>query len=188
MSRLTVLFWGFVLLVATTTVQAYESKRKDLDGDGIREAVVFYDGRTAVRAVSDVNQDGHPDMFIYYRDGVRDHADVDIDEDGRADKWIYYGQDGVPWKEAYDFDKNGRADYWVFYRSGQVSKWEQDRNDDGKPDVRTFYESSGKAIEKPLFRQSFDNDYDGEYESVSGLSVLRPEVNIPHSLAEALLR
>ena len=162
---------------------------RDFDGDGRKEATVLGEKDGKIRLIAfDMNGDDYADGVVYYSNGHRDRAEQDTDFDGKTDVWISYYFTGVPWKRAEDLNRDGRADYWVYFKQNVVYRWEQDRNFDGKPDVRTLFDVDGaSAIESPKFaKQAYDNDFDGRFEDLSGRS-RRPEVRIPHSLAEALL-
>jgi hypothetical protein len=130
---------------------------RDLDGDGYKEARTLLKDGVIQRTWVDADLDGSPEMVIQYRNGRRDIATVDSNRDGTVDTWVHFYFTGAPWKVAEDYDGDGRADYWLYLRDGVVYKWEQDRNGDGKPDLKT--------VEG---RQSFDDDFDGVFERPVG--------------------
>lgn len=158
----------------------------DMDGDGYKEAEVFYGPEGIIRTLVDSNHDGRRETVIHYKDGHRDYAVQDSDGDRLTDRWISYYFTGVAWKIADDLNRDGKPDYWAYLKNGVIYKWEQDRNGDGKPDLRTTYEPDGKT--RVLVQQSSDDDLDGVFENYSGITAARKEAALPHSLAEALLR
>jgi hypothetical protein len=179
---------GLLACLAWTVQAEAQPRKRDLDGDGRAEALVFYEKNVPIKAVADRDNDGYVEAVFHYKGGRRDYAEIDLDRDGRTDQWVTYVLSGEAWKSGYDFDHDGRADYWTYTRNGKVYKWEQDRNGDGRPDLRTYYEApNDRIVEQPLFRQTYDNDFDGDFETFSGLSTRKPEPRIPHSLAEALI-
>ncbi len=163
-------------------------KMIDIDGDGYKEAKVFYSGSQIVKTLIDTNHDGRMESVIYYKNGYREHAEQDLNGDGLTDRWIYYYFTGTAWKIAEDFNQDGKPDYWLYLKDGRTYRWEQDRNRDGKPDVRTTYEVDKSGKTRTLVQQSYDDDFDGAFETLSGITVVKKEAMIPHSLAEALLR
>jgi hypothetical protein len=159
----------------------------DIDGDGFKEAEIFYAGSQIVKTLVDVDHDGFKETVIFYKDGHRDRAEQDANNDGKVDRWIWYYFTGVARKIGEDFNFDGKADYWLYLRDGRVYRWEEDRNADGEPDLRTTYllDKNGKT---QLLQQSLDEDFDGNFESLSGITAAKKEAMLPHSLAEALLR
>ncbi len=186
-SLVSVFFLSF-LLAGVGAAWSREGRAIDFDGDGHREAEVFYSGNEIVRTLVDTDHDGRMESVIHYKDGHRVRAEQDINWDGMTDRWIYYYFTGIPWKVAEDFNRDGTPDYWFYLRSGHIYKWEQDRNDDGRADIRTTYEVDKAGRTRALVQQSYDDDFDGIFESCSGITAARREAMTPHSLAEALLR
>ena len=182
-----IIFVGSVF-VGMSTAWSRESRTIDMDGDGYKEAEVFYSGNEIVSTLIDTDHDGFKETVIYYKNGYREHAEQDINKDGKTDRWIYYYFTGVAWKVAEDFDQDGKPDYWLYLKDGRIYRWEQDRNGDGRPDVRTTYETDKSGKTRTLVQQSFDDDFDGMFESFSAITAAKREAMIPHSLAEALLR
>ena len=180
-------FLGFLIVVPALLGWA-ESKKADLNGDGYKEAVVFSSEKKIGKIYLDLNKDGRYESIVYYdKNGHKERAENDTDLDGQTDQWVYYYFTGVPWKIAEDLNHDGKPDYWQYLKDGRVYKWEEDRLGSGKPDVRTIYEwdHDGKRV---LSQQSYDNDSDGVFESLSGITMTKRLSVIPHSLAEALLR
>jgi antitoxin component YwqK of YwqJK toxin-antitoxin module len=182
-----VVFIGF-LLAGLATAWSRESRRIDINGDGYKEAEVYYSGKEIIKTLADYDHDGRMETVIYYKNGHREHAEQDINRDGKTDRWIYYYFTGVPWKVAEDRNGNEKPDYWFYLKDGKIYKWEQDRNGDGRADIRTTYEVDKAGKVRTLVQQSYDDDFDGVFESFSGITAAKKEAMIPHSLAEALLR
>jgi len=178
-------FFG-LLFVAAATAWSLETKMTDIDGDGYKEAEVFYGPEGIIKSLIDFDHDGRRETVIHYKNGHRDSAIQDNDGDHRTDRWISYYFTGAAWKVADDLNRDGKPDYWAYIKNGVIYKWEQDRNGDGKPDLRTTYEPDGKV--RVLVEQSSDDDLDGVFEASSGITSARKEAALPHSLAEALLR
>lgn len=178
-------FFG-LLLVAAATAWSREARMVDIDGDGYKEAEVFYGPEGIVKSLIDSDHDGRRETVINYKNGHRDNAIQDIDGDRRTDRWISYYFTGIAWKVVEDLNRDGKPDYWAYLKNGAIYRWEQDRNGDGKPDLRTTYEPDGKT--RVLVQQSSDDDLDGIFEVSSGITSARKEAFLPHSLAEALLR
>ncbi len=187
MSRLLKFVIFCFLIAGPAVVLAAQGERKDVDGDGYREAEVFYSKGAIVKTLIDFDHDGRMESVIYYRDGYREKAEQDVNGDGKTDRWVSYYFTGIPWKVAEDTDGDGKPDYWTFLKNGWIYKWEQDRDGNGAPDVRTIYDPN-TSKRRTLVHQSFDNDFDGFFESLSGVTAVREDAAFPHSLAEALLR
>ena len=160
----------------------------DVNGDGFKEAEVIYAGNQISRMLVDYNHDGYPETVVYYKNGYRERAEQDADRDGMTNRWTYYYFTGVPWKVAEDFDRDGKADYWFYLKGGEIYKWEQDRNGDGRADLRTIYEIDEAGVTRTLVQQSYDDNFDGVFESLSGITAARKEAMIPPPLSESLLR
>ena len=175
-----------LFLVVAATAWSREARMIDMDGDGYKEAEVFYGPQGIIRTLIDSDRDGRRETVIYYKNGHRDYAIQDTDGDGRTDRWISYYFTGAAWKIAEDLNRDGKPDYWIYLKDGMIYKLEQDRNGDGKPDFRTTYEPDGKT--QVLVRQSWDEDSDGIFESSSAITAARREVALPHSFAQTLLR
>ncbi len=175
-----------MLFTGTALAVPAQIRMADLDGDGYKEAEMYYAGGQIVKTLADFDRNSYKETVIYYKDGRRDHAEQYFTRDGMVDRWIYYYA-GVPWKVAEDLNRDGKADYWFYLKDGRVYRWEQDRNHDGKVDVRTVYEFS-KSGKRTLARQSYDDDSDGIFEQLSGITAAKGPPAIPHSLAEVLLR
>ena len=188
MRPLTVIFVGFVLAGSVTAWSMENSRMADIDGDGYEEAEIFYEGNQIVKTFVDYDHDRRMESVIYYKNGARDHAEQDIDGNGSTDRWVYYYFTGVSWKVAEDRNVDTKPDYWFYLKDNKIYKWEQDTNGDGKADLRTVYETDKAGKTRSLVQQSSDGNFDGVFESFSGITAARREARIPHSLAEALLR
>ncbi len=175
-----------LLLVIAVTAWSREARMADSDGDGYMEAEVFYGPDGVVKSLIDFDHDGRRETVVNYKNGYRDNAIQDNDGDGRTDRWVSYYFTGVAWKIADDLNRDGAPDYWSYLKNGVIYKWEQDRNRDGKPDLRTTYDPEGQT--RVLIQQTSDNDWDGVFETSSGITSARRQAALPHSLAEALLR
>ncbi len=189
MSRfLKVVFIGILFVGLVAASPGERSKKMDMDGDGYKEAEIFYSGNEIVKTLVDYDHDGFIETVIYYKNGHREHAEQDINADGKTDNRIYYYFTGIPWKVAEDFNRDGKPDYWFYLKDGKIYKWEQDRNGDGKADLRTTYGLDATGNTRTLVQQSYDDDFDGIFDALSGITIARREASLPHSLAEALLR
>jgi hypothetical protein len=173
---------AFLLLIPIYALATETSKKADLDGDGIPETTLFYDGKLITRAVMDENDDGKPDGTVYYKAGFRYNAERDLDFDGKNDTWVKYYMTGVPWMVMRDKNGDGKPDYWKHIKNGFVYKREWDRNLDGKPDIRMIV--PGKAdlrdtkVKTQLLEKHFDNDYDGNFEKVVKVRKREPSIKV----------
>lgn len=164
-------------LPASSPVQPASSaatRKADLDGDGLKEAVVYHEGKKILKVVVDKNHDGKADAVVYYRNGCRDYAEIDADSDGRVDTVVLYYFTGVPAMVSVDRNKDGKPDRWVYFKNGIIYKREWDRNFDGIPDYRILFSTlsdlrSDGRVWQQTFEKQYDNDYDGYFEkSVKG--------------------
>lgn len=149
-------------------VSAAETKRKaDLDGDGVKESVVYYEGNKIVKIVMDKNHDGKADATIYYRNGFRDYAELDTNFDGVIDTVILYYFTGVPASIAIDRNGDGKPDKWIYFKNGIIYKKEWDRNFDGIPDYRiTFSTKADYRVDSKTEMQSIVKEYDDNYDGI----------------------
>lgn len=117
---------GFLLSGIAAAWPKDSRKMIDIDGDGYKEAEVFYSGKEVVRTLVDEDHDGQIETIIYYKNGARERAEQDFGRDGKTDRWIYYYFTGTPWKIAEDFDRDGMPDYWLYLKEGSIYRWEQE--------------------------------------------------------------
>lgn len=190
MRRVSSVIFIVFMLAGLSTAWSRENRKVDIDGDGYKEAEVFYSGNEIVKTLIDTDHNRYMETTIYYKNNYRNHAEQDMNQDGLTDRWIYYYFTGVPWKIAEDIsqDGKGKPNYWFYLKDGQIYKWEQDRNGDGRPDIRTIYQTNKDNKTRILSQQEYDDNFDGVFESFSGITVARKEAMMPHSLAEALMR
>ena len=147
-------------------------KKRDLDGNGFKEAIAYYDeNKVLVKLQIDEDIDGKYETTVYYKNGFRDTGEKDTDRNGQADTWIRYYFTGLPWIIARDRNRDGRQDYWRYLKNGFVYKKERDRNYDGKVDLVISYEGKpdlrfDEDEELKEFERKEDNDYDGVFEKV----------------------
>ncbi|MGH7198123.1 MAG: hypothetical protein ACREH5_05240 [Candidatus Omnitrophota bacterium] len=190
--RLAGLIVLFLILSGSSDLRAYivqEGVSKDLDRDGYRESIVFYNGKLIQKVLMDADHDGKMESVIFYKNGYRDRAERDTDLDGRIDFWVSYYFTGAPWKIAKDRNRDGAPDTWEYIKEGAVYKWELDRNFDGRADVRIAYDlphlATAKAAGKEILKQLHDNDFDGVFEDVFISAEGHPRMSL--SLSEVLI-
>ena len=167
---------SLVLFFATFDSQSafceLTSKKIDLDGNGFKEAMAYYDENKALsRLQVDGDIDGKYETTVYYKNGFRETAEKDSDRDGKPDTWIKYYFIGLPWIISRDRNRDGAPDYWRYLKNGFVYKKERDRNFDGKVDLAISYEGKpdlrfDEDEEAKEFERKEDNDYDGVFEKV----------------------
>ena len=160
-------FWAVFMLPAIAA--ELMTRRMDLDGDGSKEADVYFDKKIITLATIDRNQDQQPDVTIHYKNGHRDFADIDTDFDGRPDMTIVYYFTGVPTAMKIDKNRDGRSDMWIYFQNGFIYRREWDRNFDGKPDYRVLFERkddfrmTADGKEQRVDKQ-YDDNFDGIFE------------------------
>jgi hypothetical protein len=140
----------------------------DLDGDGYKEAEVYFEGPKVVLALLDRNDDKKIDGTIHYRDGFREYAEIDADYDGRVETWVQYYFTGLPSLIRTDKDGDGSPDSWRHFQNGFIYKKEWDRNGDGAPDYRILTEADadfrGDLDRFRTVEKQYDNDFDGTFD------------------------
>ncbi|MBI4353115.1 MAG: hypothetical protein HY593_04220 [Candidatus Omnitrophica bacterium] len=166
------LFLCFGLCFTAPSHSAQIAERVDLDGDGHREATIFFENGRIVKVQVDRNLDKKIDCVIYYKDGFRIRAERDANYDKKIDVWIKYYFTGMPWFIAGDKNFDGKPDHWRYLKNGFVYKREWDRNFDGKPDLRMLFEAPPDmrfvpGIHNRLVEIKEDNDFDGVFEKIT---------------------
>lgn len=159
------------LALGTRAIAAEMMKKMDLDGDGIKESNVYYDGNKITKVVMDKNHDGKTDATIYYRNGFRDYAEMDSNFDGIIDTVILYYFTGVPASIASDRNGDDKPDRWTYFKNGIIYKREWDRNFDGIPDYRIIFSTKSdyridKATDMQEITKEYDDNYDGIFEKI----------------------
>ncbi len=159
------------LFLCSPALAALVMRKADLDGDGIKESNVYYDGNKIVKVVMDKNHDGKADGTIYYRNGFRDYAELDSNFDGKIDTVILYYFTGIPASIAMDRNGDGKPDKWIYFKNGIVYKREWDRNFDGIPDYRILFSTKAdyridKKTEMQSIVKEYDDNYDGVFEKI----------------------
>ena len=144
-------------------------RKNDLDGDGTKEANVYYEGNKIMKIVMHKNHDGKTDSRIYYRAGFRDYAELDSNFDGIIDTVILYYFTGIPASIAVDRNGDSKPDRWTYFQNGIIYKREWDRNFDGIPDyrirfsVKADYRMDVKTEMQAIVKE-YDNNNDGFFE------------------------
>ena len=168
----------FVLGLSTALWAAERVEWKDEDGDGRKEAQIFYDGDKIVKALMDKNGDGKPDQWLYFVNGKRHAAEIDSDFDGKIDTWIMYDAEGKTKTIAKDTNHDGRPDsFQKLLKGRELVLKEYDRNFDGRIDKRELrqWDANKKiaivmngrvsSIPNPGYKwvwKEEDNNYDGK--------------------------
>lgn len=163
------------------------SRKKDLDGNGFKEAIAYYDeNKVLMKLQVDEDIDGKYETTVHYKNGFRHTGEKDTDRNGKVDTWIQYYFTGLPWIIARDRNQDGKQDYWRYLKNGFVYKKERDRNYDGKVDLVVSYEGKSdlrydEYDEPKEFERKEDNDYDGVFEKVEKRSLQVSESGIDPS-------
>jgi hypothetical protein len=151
-------------------------READLNGDGIRDVVRFYDdeGRP-LREEADRNFDGKPEEFTIYQNGEIMQREVDTNGDGVVDLKIYY-DGGEPVRSERDLSGRSTADKWIpnrweYYEGSRVIRMGTDLDGDGRVDRWDRNESlkSSAAKEEPAEEgaEGAEGAENGEAESES---------------------
>ena len=175
----------------------------DADRDGNPEEVRYYDDATGriLHKEEDKNYDGTIDTWSSYESGVLVEIQKDNNEDGEADEWQRYGPDGRMAAREVDRDYNGGKDAFFVYEGGSLSEerhdgnsdgsvdrivryqqraivsTEEDRNQDGRMDTWTSFETVGGK--EMIVRIEKDTTGDGKpdtfetYEQIAGKSTIK---------------
>lgn len=166
---LSLFFLALFLCLQTSAQAAQKPKKADLDGDGTKESVVYYEGNKISKIMMDKNHDGKADVIVYYRNGYRSYAEIDANFDGKIDTVILYYFTGVPAMISVDRNGDGKPDQWTYFKNGIIYKREWDRNFDGIPDYRILfsttadYRTNAKTHTQSIVKQ-YDDNFDGIFE------------------------
>lgn len=167
---------GFLVLLAVFflgnhvwAAAAGTVRKTDLDGDGDKEANVYYEGSKIAKIVMDKNHDGKADATIYYRNGFRDYGELDGNYDGFVDTVILYYFTGVPASIAVDRNGDAKPERWTYFKNGIIYKRDWDRNYDGIPDYRIHFSTKAdlRADTKGDIQaivKEYDDNFDGIFE------------------------
>ncbi len=175
----------------------------DADRDGNPEEVRYHDAATGriLRKEEDKNYDGTTDTWSIYESGVLVEIQRDNDRDGEADEWQRYGpngrmstrevdrnydgvrdaffifQGGSLVEERHDGNSDGSLDRIVRYEQREIVSSDEDRNQDGRMDTWTHFETIGG--EEVIVRIEKDSSGDGKrdtfetYEQIAGKPTIK---------------
>jgi antitoxin component YwqK of YwqJK toxin-antitoxin module len=161
------------------------SRAEDTNQDGKPDRWLDYGGTdTAVRVEVDRNFDGKRDGFLQYQNGILVYEEYDNNYDGKVDRRIEYvaGKRAV---EIEDTTLDGVMDTKTFFDAkGLPARTEKDKNQDGKPDVFEYFDTSdpNKVV---LVKREEDTNGDGVVDITSYYEkgkLVRKEVNDPSAL------
>jgi hypothetical protein len=175
----------------------------DADRDGNPEEVRYHDAATGriLRKEEDKNYDGTIDTWSSYESGVLVEIQRDNNEDSEADEWQRYGPDGRMAarevdrnydgvrdaffvfqggslvEERHDGNSDGSLDRIVRYEQREIVSTDEDRNQDGRMDTWTYFETIGRK--EVIVRIEKDSSGDGEpdtfetYEQIAGKPTIK---------------
>jgi len=134
------------------------TEKRDLNLDKGFDLMIEYQSRQKFVETRDVNFDGTIDTETLYENGKRVKYKKDTDFDGTMDRTVFFDIDENPLKIVLDTNGNGVPDQWQQYNEELLEWFENDRNHDGKPDLKIFYVNGEK---KRLMK---DDDFNGFFE------------------------
>jgi antitoxin component YwqK of YwqJK toxin-antitoxin module len=119
-------------------------RKTDMDHDGVFEIIIrFKDGRP-VEEEKDTNRDGKTDMFTWFdSNGNAEKIEEDTRHTGRIDRIRTYYM-GWPVNVVSDIDGDGFKETITLFKNGKIRRQTEDRNQDGKPDITTWFDEKGK--------------------------------------------
>ncbi len=121
--------------------------------------VVFYDAKgNPIEAREDEDADGFFETVFYFKEG-RLTKKIKLRRDKSPRELLEYDAAGRPKRLSLDRNGDGKFDKWQRYESGRLVSVIEDRNFDGRPDLKAKMGSQG-GPEKILL----DDDYDGCFE------------------------
>lgn len=115
-------------------------RESDLNGDGIKDVVRFYnDEGRPLREEADRNFDGTLDTITIFQDGRIVRQEMDDNADGRVDSKIYFDDEGHPIRTERDLAGRSTAtdwhpDRWEYYENGRMVRMGTDLDGDGRVD------------------------------------------------------
>jgi antitoxin component YwqK of YwqJK toxin-antitoxin module len=130
---------------------------EDSNRDGTYDIMSRYKDKKPICQEKDTNFDGKKDFFCHFdAKGFPEKIEEDTRYTGRIDRIRIYRK-GVPDRVEYDADGDGFMETISFYKEGKIFLQTQDKNKDGKPDVKIFFnqKEEKERVEK-------DEDGDGK--------------------------
>ncbi len=130
---------------------------EDRNHDGRLDSWAEYQAGALARQRRDSDFDGTLDAWAFYRDGKLARQETDSDGDGYRNRVSLY-EAGRLAKERDDLDSDGRFDVVTLYDGEErVLQRDEDRNGDGRTDVRAFYHD-GKLVRRELVTEPTELD------------------------------
>ena len=128
------------------------SREVDRDANGARDAFYLFEAGALLEERHDTNADTKIDRTVYYKSKKLERAEEDLNYDGKIDAWTTYQNDLIARIER-DASGDGTRDTFETYdvTSGQslLALREEDKNQDGKIDVKSVYEK-GKLKQRQI--------------------------------------
>jgi tetratricopeptide (TPR) repeat protein len=131
-------------------------REEDTSGDGRPDRWVIYAGDVRREILEDSRNRGIMDLrFVFSEDGrTLERVELDPGGDGAPDRVFHYAE-GRLRIEASDTSGDGSLDRFDrFDRSGRVEVREEDRNSDGRIDIRSFYRNGKLARQEIIDAKS----------------------------------
>lgn len=134
--------------------------RQDRNNDGQTDVTTWLAGGIRRRQAQDTNFDGRDDLFFTFDDkGQLVKAEVDTRHDGEINLIRTFAGD-LPLKDRLDTDNDGRLDTVVDYEKGRMVRQTRDKNQDGQPDLRFWFDRDGRRR-----KAESDSDFDGSVDT-----------------------
>lgn len=131
-------------------------QRKDSNGDGHHDVITRFKKGTPFYQEKDSNFDDRMDFFSHFdAQGLAEKVEEDTRHTGRIDRVRYYKK-GIPVRVTLDGDGDGFHENVTILKRGKLHLQSTDRNRDGKPDTRIFFNAKEKKE-----RIESDTDLDG---------------------------
>jgi antitoxin component YwqK of YwqJK toxin-antitoxin module len=146
----------------------------DADRDGNPEEVRYHDSATGriIRKEEDKNYDGTIDTWSNYESGVLAEILKDNNEDGEADEWHRYGPDGRMATREVDRDYDGQRDAFFVYEGGSLAEERHDGNSDGSVDRIVRYQQRAIVSTEEDRNQDGRMDTWTSFETIGGKEVI----------------
>jgi antitoxin component YwqK of YwqJK toxin-antitoxin module len=138
-------------------------EKKDMDHDGTFELITRFKDDQPIEQQKDINKDGQFDIITLFKDGKPHYQEKDTNFDGKKNVFIHIDangcaerieeepwhigrigriricSEGLPVKVIYDTNGDGFKETITLFKEGKACCQTEDRNRDGKPDIKIFF-------------------------------------------------
>ncbi len=148
------------------TFQSYvkgklSEERLDKDQDGRNETITSARDPVWVLQRKDTNSDGIFDDFNTFKNNILVFQKADTNFDGVIDRLSFYDDKGFLKEIRDDSGHTGHFDQFRYFkRSSRPYLLVRDKNRDGKPDIRVYFNSEGKRT-----KVETDSNLDGRFDT-----------------------